>query len=72
MPEFNTTPANGVSAGISATYNANSQFAVINSNIEKYSDKIGTGDDAKSSVVWFVITIHLNIIRMPNSSTYNC
>jgi len=34
---------------------------VKSSRVEKYSDKIGTGDDAKSSVVWFVITFTLTL-----------
>lgn len=60
MVEFNSSPAQGVSSGVPATYNTGSKF-VVSSSVEKYSDKIGTGDDAKSSVVWFVITFTLTL-----------
>lgn len=61
MVDFNSSPTQGVSSGVPATYNTGSNFVVVNSKVEKYSDKIGTGDDAKSSVVWFVITFTLTL-----------
>jgi len=45
-----------------AVYNKSIDGAVTkDSKVEKYSDKIGTGEDAKSSVVWFVITFTLTL-----------
>lgn len=53
-------PVNQSATG--AVYNKSIDGAGTNdSKVERYSDKIGTGDDAKSSVVWFVITFTLTL-----------
>lgn len=64
MVSYNRTgqaePVNQSATG--AVYNKSIDGAGTNdSKVERYSDKIGTGDDAKSSVVWFVITFTLTL-----------
>lgn len=64
MVNYNRTgegePVNQSAVG--AVYNKSIDGAGTNdSKVERYSDKIGTGDDAKSSVVWFVITFTLTL-----------
>ncbi|HEI8703817.1 TPA: hypothetical protein SLG25_000342 [Citrobacter freundii] len=64
MTEYNSksTDATGGESENGAVYNSSiSNSTLKNSRVEKYSDKIGTGDDAKSSVVWFVITFTLTL-----------
>lgn len=61
MNDFNPISQGGSTSGSSASYNPNPNYSLINNRVEKYSDKIGTGDDAKSSVVWFVITFTLTM-----------
>ncbi|MBJ5132008.1 hypothetical protein JGF78_23830, partial [Salmonella enterica subsp. enterica serovar Kentucky] len=61
MNDFNPISQGGSTSGSSASNNPNPNYSLINNRVEKYSDKIGTGDDAKSSVVWFVITFTLTM-----------
>lgn len=64
MTDYNTGGAGGSINGSnnSAVYSSSLDNAnVKSSRVERYSDKIGTGDDAKSSVVWFVITFTLTL-----------
>jgi len=45
----------------SAVYNKHMALKIESSRSEPYSYRIGSGDDAKSSVVWFVITFTLTL-----------
>jgi len=64
MTDYNPGGAGGSAADANdgAVYNNSlNNSHVKSSRVEKYSDKIGTGEDAKSSVVWFVITFTLTL-----------